>query len=184
MTTIAALVLDGVVHVAADSCNNVYDRPIIGGAQKIIVKRTDGENVLLAVCGNGGLMAIIREKLDVENTPADYVDDSDKDDAQTWANKVAFKLTDLAVEAGLTSDGKLDGTVLLGWNGQLWSLTHMQAIPHPDGIAALGSGEGPAIGAIDALQDRGDGKSVVIRAAEIAIERDRYSRGPVQYETV
>lgn len=180
MTTIAALVLDGTVHMAADSCNNVYDRPIIGGAQKIIRHPAGDGEVLLAVTGSGGIMRIIPQRLHVEAAP------SGGEDPQSWADAVAFALTELCVEARmLNTDGVMDGTVLLGWNARLWSLTHMQAIPHPDGVGALGTGEGPAIGVIDALRARdGNGRDIVTEAVRVACHRDRYSAEPVQYEAL
>lgn len=181
MTTIAAFVLDGTIHMAADSCNNVYDRPIISGAQKIIRHPAGDGEVLLAVTGSGGIMRMIPQRLHIEAVPVEG-----DDDPQQWADAVAFALTELCVDAHLlNSDGQMDGTVLLGWNGRLWSLTHMQAIPHPDGVGALGTGEGPAIGVIDALRRRSaDGHAIVTEAVRVACHRDRYSAGPIQYEAL
>lgn len=81
----------------------------------------------------------------------------------------------------------MDAHLLLGWNGNLWTINHATAIAHPDGTAAIGSGEGPAIGAIDALlAHRPDmaGEDVVTTAVAIAIERDRHSGHPVHVETL
>jgi ATP-dependent protease HslVU (ClpYQ) peptidase subunit len=78
--------------------------------------------------------------------------------------------------------------MLLGCNGRLWSLTHMHAIPHLDGVAAIGSGEGPAIGAVDALLPFTGPPwqmlpaEVVFRAVRIGITRDRYSADPILVE--
>ncbi len=57
------------------------------------------------------------------------------------------------------------------------------AIRHPDGVAAVGSGEGPAVGALDALTRCGvPPERAVAEAAQIAVERDQWSRPPVQHE--
>jgi hypothetical protein len=89
-------------------------------------------------------------------------------DCQAWAMSVAVELNRWAVETGITQDGRMDGSVLLGWHGRLWTCSEVQAIPHPDGRAALGSGEGPAIGALDALLLMGCPlEEAVLSAAEI-----------------
>lgn len=174
MTVVAAYAVDGAVHMAADSMNNVYDRPVPGGAVKIVRCDVGSEPMLIGVCGDGCLASLALRRLDVPPV------NGDEDD---WAFEVATALTTLAVEHGVTNDGRIDGTLLLGWRGRVWTLTHHQAIPHPDGIAAVGSGEGPAIGVLDALTECGvDPRSAVETAVAVAIRRDRYCGGPIQYE--
>lgn len=114
------------------------------------------------------------------------VEDVPDSDPRSWAAAIARAITELAVEQGFTENGRMDGNLLLGWNGRLWTITHGQAIFHVDGVAALGSGEGPAIGAMDALLDCDCDRpaDVVVTAVRIAIERDKHSAGHVQLEVL
>ena len=181
MTTVAAIAVDGAVYVAADSRTNVYERPIDNGARKIRrVTCTKGGELLLAFCGAGALADLVPAKLDVEALPAH------DDDAQQWAAAIAWAVSDIAFDARLTDGGQMDGSILLAASGRLWTLSNYGAIPHPDGIAALGSGEGPAIGVIDVLLELGadDPAHVVRRAVAIACHRDRHSSPPIYFETI
>lgn len=164
MTTVAAVSDGEHVWMAADSLVNVYDRPIIGGVRKIRrLPVSESSDALIGFCGDGGLADLLDARVTLPPAPADG-------DLQQWAASVSYAVTDAAVEAGLVEDGRIDGHLLLAYRGRLWTLLHAQAIPHPDGVAALGSGEGLAIGAI--------------RAVEIACLRDRYSGMPMQIEMI
>lgn len=182
MTTVAALAVGGSVYMAADSVTNVYDRPIVGAVQKIrrVPIGQDGVRgeCLIAVCGDGGLADMVSDLLTIDSWPGVG------EDPQRWAASVSRACTELAVQYGFVEQGRLDGTLLLGWNGTLWTMPHGQAIRHPDGVAALGSGEGPAIGALDALRHTAGPAEAVTRAVHIAIERDKHSMAPVQSETL
>lgn len=181
MTTVVALARDGHVYMAADTMTNVYERPIPGGARKILRFSTGRGELLLGITGTGGLAGVCIASLEV---PPEPMGDADP---QPWAHSVAKAITELAVAAGLVEDGKLDATLILGWRDRLWTLTHAMAIPHPDGIAAVGSGEGPAIGALDALLDFAESMppvEMVARACVFAINRDRYSGGPIHLEVL
>jgi ATP-dependent protease HslVU (ClpYQ) peptidase subunit len=164
--------------MAADSLINVYERPIPDGARKIRrLKAGDGE-ALIGVAGHSGVMAIAGNLLTIDATP-------DDEDPQPWAEAIAVQATRLAVEHSLLDDGTMNASLLLGWQGRLWTLSHATAIPHRDGIAAIGSGEGPAIGAIDALLAACPDmppQQVVARALAVAIERDKHSGGTVWME--
>lgn len=179
MTTVAALARDGHVWMAADSLINVYDRPIPDGARKIRrLKAGDGE-VLIGGAGESGILAIAGNLLAVGAEP------DDDQDPQVWAERVAVQVTRLAVEHSLLDEGRMAACLILGWRGRLWTISHATAIPHADGIAALGSGEGVAIGAIDALLDAGleiPPPEVVVRAVTLAIARDKHSAGPIHVE--
>lgn len=181
MTTVAALATGGAVYMAADSMTNVYDRPVPSVTKVRRLPIGGGGECLIAVCGDGGLADMVTDLLSIDDAPASGAD------PQPWAAAVSRACTALAVEQGFTDGGRMDGTLLLGWNGRLWSMPHGQAIAHPDGVAALGSGEGPAIGAIDALMacdcDR-EPADVVVTAVRIAIERDKHSGGPVHLEVL
>lgn len=179
MTTIVAVAREGRVVIGSDTMTNVYDRPMIGVARKVVRRPIEsGGEVLMAFSGDGALSSLSR-RLKITGSPA--VDDPEDQDC--WADAVAQSLSEIAVDAGVSDGGQMDGSALLGWNGNLWHLTHQQAIRCPDGIGALGSGEGPAIGALDALL--GSGVPVVdavSQAVFIGIERDRFSQAPVQLE--
>lgn len=177
MTTVVAYGAGDTVWMAADTCTNVYERPVVGGATKILRLDAGDDEILLGLAGHGGLASVMPSvELEMSPEPGEH--------AQAWANQVALAITRHAVEHGLVEEnGQMDGHLLLGWNGLLWTIVHAMAIPHPDGYAALGSGEGPAIGALDALRicDVEPGEAVRL-AAEIACRRDRYSMPPVQVE--
>jgi ATP-dependent protease HslVU (ClpYQ) peptidase subunit len=194
LTTIVGYARNGAVYMAADTMTNVYERPIVGGARKLHrVKAGLDDEVLLGICGAGGLAGELPQHLKIDAVPGlkiDAVPDgADDPDVQAWAHTVARAITEIAVEAGLVDDGKLDGHLLLGWGGRLWTLTHTMAIPHPDGVAAIGSGEGPAIGALDALVELAANGTIpwdplrfTITAAAVGIARDRYSGAPIDVE--
>lgn len=177
MTTIAALADGQTVWMAADSCTNVYNRPLPGAARKIRRLHVGDDTALLGYCGDGALPSLIDASLTVERP-------DNNNDLDTWANAVARAITELAVDAGLVEEGHLDGSVLLGFRGRLWVLTHMQAVVITDGICTLGSGEGPAIGVLDALVGTRPADQLVRLAVELACHRDRYSEPPVFTETI
>jgi ATP-dependent protease HslVU (ClpYQ) peptidase subunit len=182
MTTIVGYTAGGNVYMAADTCTNVYDRPILSGAQKLHrVKAGLDSEVLLGICGDAGLAGEIPASLKIDAVP-----DGTDADVQAWAHAIAKAITEIAVAAGLVDSGKMDSHLLLGWGGRIWTISHMMAIPHPDGVASIGSGEGPAIGALDALvlARWEDPRRMVEAAARIGIARDRYSAWPVDVEVL
>ncbi len=189
MTTLLAVAHAGVVHMAADSLTNVYERPVVG-VRKILripvadQTHTNGE-VLIGVSGDGALAALLRFHLKLDSAPAGtaLADLDGPDGPDAWAATVAQAITVIAQEHGVLEDGRLDGHLVLGYAGRVWTVVHCQAIPHGDGVAAIGSGEGPAIGAVDALLSTGmDPARAVPMAVRIGIERDKHSAGPVDYQ--
>jgi ATP-dependent protease HslVU (ClpYQ) peptidase subunit len=178
MTTIAAAAQDGAVYMAADTMTNVYDRPIYG-ARKIRRLTIGDDEALIAFAGSGAMIGVVGGLvIDPEQI--------DEDDDHVTAQALAVAVSELAVERGIVEDGKMDGTALLGYRGRLWTLTHMQSIAHDEPhLAALGSGEGPAMGAMTALIGRCyEPGQAVIDAVRIAIRLDRYSGGEVYAEMV
>lgn len=162
--------------MAADSQTNVYDRPVFG-IRKIARLLVGHCEALLGLAGDGALLAL------VERAVTDTTKPDAEPDPQRWAAGVAQLVTEISVEAGLAEDGRMDGLLLLGGMGRLWTITHMQAIAHLDGVAALGSGEGPAIGALDALLAYGmKPERAVTKAVQIAIERDQHCGGDLLAE--
>lgn len=180
MTTVVGLARDGRVWMAADSQVSLCDRPMPGSVTKILRLPVggDGGEVLLAIAGDGALSALARRFLKIGCLPgpgADGVTD--------FVDQIAQDMSELAREHGVLEEGRMAGTLLLGWNGRVWTLVHSQAIPHPDGLAAVGSGGDAALGAMDALLDLGvDPAEAVVRAVRIAIGRDINSAGPVAAE--
>jgi len=165
--------------MAADSMINIYERPVVGGARKVRRLKAGGGEALVGAAGTSGILAVVGNLLTLPDPPAAG------EDPAPWAEAVALQATRLAVEHSLLDDGRMDCTLLLGWAGRLWTLSHATAIPHPDGIAALGSGEGPALGAIDAmlaLHPDMPPQELLGRALKIATRRDRDTAGPVWLE--
>lgn len=179
MTTILAVATEAGVLMAADSMTNVYDRPIPGAVKKIRRIKVGTGEALFAVCGVGGLAAAA-DHLDIDTEP----DLGDEDAVQSWANEIAASVQLWAAQVGLVNEGRMDGSILFAWRDRLWTISEVQAIPHPDRRAALGSGEGPALGAFDALVDVAGLKphDAVYHAMRIAIDRDRNSGDPIQIE--
>lgn len=178
MTTIAALAVDDLTVVGADSLTNVYDRPIPAARKIRRLTCAKGGDLLLAFCGAGALCDLIEAKLGVDALP------TRDEDPQPWAAAIAWAVSDLAFDARLTDGGQMDGSILLAAVGHLWTLSNYGAIYHPDGVAALGSGEGPAIGALDVLRQTPglEPREAVERAVRIGIGRDKNSGLPVQME--
>lgn len=199
MTTVLGIALDGVVFMAADTGSNVYERPIVNAVRKIRLVDLRRGQILLGVTGHGGLPDVLTASLNSTDTPAlrRTAAPGNQADAQAWAHAVAAAVTDLAVGAGFVEGGQMAGSVLLGYDGRLWTLCHNTAIPHPDGVAAVGSGEGPAMGAADAYlqmhaanrlgrfaHPQGAGRWIVDAAVRIAVARDKHSALPVQVQTL
>jgi ATP-dependent protease HslVU (ClpYQ) peptidase subunit len=183
VTTVLGIARQGMVVMAADSVTNVYDRPIRNGAKKIRRLHIGAiGTALLGIAGDGALGALAQAYLKVDGEPMEG------QESQGWADALADALTQIAVEHGVVENGRLDGNCILGWNGRLWTICHSQAIPHEDGVAAVGTGEGPAIGALDVLLSQYvDGPPEVLVdaakiAAEIGINRSVGSATPIQLE--
>lgn len=180
MTTVVAIARDGQVHMAADSVTNVYERPI-HGAQKILRKTLwDGDTeALLGFAGDGALPHLAAGT-------ALAADRRLRTDDEV-AHRVAEALSEIAKRHDLLEGGRMDASVLFGYHGRVWTLVHQQAIAHTDGLAAIGSGEGPAIGALWILSHYPTevGLADIVQAAcRSGIRFDRYSGGDVQVESI
>lgn len=159
--------------MGADRATNVYDRPVLGANKVHKHRAKDGGQLLLGYAGSGALPSVVAADLTIEATPAD-----DDDASQLWADAIARAITEVAASARLLNDeGMLDATLLLGHRDRLWTVTHMQAIRHADGLAAVGSGEGIALGAVHAGLALGetDVSKLVHLAVTIGCVLDRYS---------
>ncbi|SDT74293.1 hypothetical protein [Actinoplanes derwentensis] len=184
MTTVVGLAGPAGVWMAADSRTNVYDRPV-GGAVKILRMPLDGDQVVLVgFSGNAGMPGLARRVW-----REDLRLPTRGDGLQQWCDEIASLFTEPMVAAGMSDAGLLDGNFLLGVPGAgdlpstLWTIGHHMAIRHHDDRGAVGSGEGPAIGALDALLALGTEPSAAVhQACMIAISRDRWSGRPVQQE--
>jgi hypothetical protein len=184
VTTVAGLAGSAGVWMAADTRTNVYDRPV-GGAVKILrMPLADDQAVLIGFSGNAGMPGIARRAWDT-----DLCLPAGAGSLQQWCDDLASLLTEPMVAAGMTDAGLLDGNFLLGIPGAtdrpstLWTIGHHMAIRHEDHRGAVGSGEGPAIGALDALLALGAEPSTAVhQACAIAIRRDRWSGLPIHQE--
>lgn len=181
MTTVAAFVDDGKVFMAADSCATVYDRHIRGVKKIRRYETVSGEQFLI---GYAGITAIA----DCAESSLQIVVSTHSSD-MIMLNKFAFGIAKIisgvAIDCNITENGRLDATCLLAYRGNVWTISHMGAIHHENGIAAIGSGEAYAIGAMYALHSRSaPGPFVASEAVGIAIHNDIYSGGDVNIETL
>lgn len=182
MTTVIGIARAQGVWMSADTGTNVFDRPIVGSAQKIrrLLDRDGNPVALLGISGTAAAISVLRSAFAAE--PVEQLGGSDPEE---WSYAIASRMTKAMVEAGLTDHetGQMDGTMLLGTPGHMWTLEHHMAIRMPDGIGAVGSGEAVAIGALAVLLESDPPLSqAVARAAEVATERDQWSRPPLQHE--
>lgn len=184
MTTVAAIARHGAVRMAADTMINLYDRPITGFPKicRLPIYGTGGE-LLLGFARHGGMGTLLRTRVDVPDEPAPDVD------PQPWVDQLTLRITEVACRHGLVcneQDGQMDAELLLGWRGRLWSIVHAAAIAHPEGVAAVGSGEGPAMGAMAALLAHTDlpPAEVLHRALMVACQFDRHTAPPIQVEAL
>ena len=174
MTTVVAVAKGREVWMAADTMTNIYDRPVYT-ARKIRRVDTDSGNILIGISGDGALADMIERRVE-------YPVLTDKG-LDVWATEIAIAISKQGVAEGLVDDGRLGGNLILGVRGRLWTLVHMQAVAHDDGMAAIGTGEGPAIGALETLLRLGEKPEFAVQqACEIGIARDRYSGGDVTAE--
>lgn len=171
--------------MCADTKTNVYDRNMPGVARKIARLRAHDETLLVGVSGNAGMVGRIRAGWDPDAVPAPPRGPVDV--TQEWADEVAGMLTRPILDAAMVdSEGRMDGHLLLGAAGQVWTVFHHAAIWHPDGVAAVGSGEGLVIGAMDVLLGRPGWQpaTALVEAVEVACRRDQWSGLPLQVEMI
>ena len=174
MTTVVAVAQGHEVWMAADTMTNIYDRPVYT-ARKIRRITTDSGDILLGISGDGALADMIEHRVEYPVLTDKHFD--------AWATEIAIAISKQGVAEGLADDGRLGGNLILGVQGRLWTLVHMQAVAHDDGMAAIGTGEGPAIGALEILLKLGEKPEFAVQqACEIGIARDRYSGGDVTAE--
>ena len=141
MTVIAAVAREGRVVMAADDVmyagGRVYPSP-----PKIRRVRCSGSSVdvLLAAAGAAELLTWWVKHHQVKAPGRDL---------QDWAQglaeditKAAAAMTPSCVVGGSSPDdrGALDGMLLLGHAGRLWTLDANMAVHVPDGVLAIGSG--------------------------------------------
>ena len=166
--------------MAADTLTHVYDRPVTGVRKLLrmrVGERRPFSELLLGFAGDAALVPLVAAGMEFKHAPG-----SD-DDVQAWVDGIAQSVTQAAVEAGIVDDGRMDGLVVLGWHGRVWTIGHSYSIPHEDGVAAVGSGEGLALGAIDTLLAGGvPPQEAVVAGLQVAMRRDRHTGGSIQVE--
>lgn len=176
MTTVAALIRDGVVHMAADSQTNIYDRPVYT-ARKIIRRSVGSSDLLLGVAGDGAMAALLRYDWEMP-LRGDYAE-------LRWLNLVMSSITDLALERNIgLEDGRLTTSILIGHRGALYHGTHHQLVSPGMSCAAIGRGEEPAMATMLALQDHTTlGPEFILEhAIAYAGRLTNGTGGPIRYE--
>lgn len=160
------------------------DRRLLGVVKLLRMPITNaiaeqGGSVLLGFCGAGALVDIAAAELNLDAAPAPG------DDPHPWAVCMGQAITGLARDHGLLEDGHLNGNVLIGWGGNVWSVYTEGAHLHTDGIAAIGTGAALALGALHAMTTWprivGECEALedaVAMAVTIASGLDLYSGGP------
>jgi ATP-dependent protease HslVU (ClpYQ) peptidase subunit len=188
VTTIVACAQDGAIFMGSDTLTNVYERPMRGAARKVIRMGVEGESdaALAGVAGDMGVLSLLQYQLQqLPAVPPASGYPSAAEQLNAWAYAVCRALSAAAVEAGIVEDGRMAASVLLGYRGRLWTLVHAALVHHDDGRAALGSGEGPAIGALDALLDKGFAPAEAVQEAlQVAAWRDKHTAGPYAFEVL
>lgn len=185
MTTVCAVARAGRVVMGADSMAVLNERALHGRTKVIELQvkdpsaNPDHPSLLLGFAGNGALSDLVLAHFTVDAAPAP------DDDPQPWAATVAQGVTQIAIENWLVDNGKLDGNLLLGWAGHVWTIHTNGAHRHPDGVAAIGSGAEFALGALYMIdtwpRSVGEAESVedaVKAAVTVASHLDIYSGGP------
>lgn len=184
VTTVVALARPEGVWMSADTGTNVFDRPITGMQKIRRLRAVDGTPVgLLGISGAGAAFNVTRCVF--AERPIEPLGEQDP---EAWSYDIAVLITQAMLEAGLVDKetGQIDAAMLLGVPGHVWNLDHHLAIRAPDGISAVGSGEAVAVGALDALlaHSRMTPEQAVRAAVAIAVERDQWSRLPLQHESL
>lgn len=177
MTTVAALIHNGTVYMAADSQTNIYDRPVYT-AQKIIRRTSGGVPLLLGVAGDGAMGGL----LTYDWTPPYAASDGG---LRGWLHEVATSITALCIERNVGLDnGRLHSSVLIGYRGELHHLTHGQAIDPGMNCAAIGRGEEPAMATMLALRDHTnlDPDAILAAAIGYAARLTDGTGGRIHYE--
>ncbi len=180
MTTVVGLGRGGRVWMAADSLVSVCDRPLPGSVRKILRVPVggDGGDALVGVAGDGALAGLVRQFVRLDEVP-ELTDEG----LTGFADGFAVTVSALARDHGVLDDGRMAGMVLLGYAGRVWTVVHAQAIAHPDGLEAVGSGADAALGAMDVLlEGEHDPGAALMVAVQVAIGRDVNSGPPVQLE--
>lgn len=180
MTTVVGLARPEGVWMSADTGTNVFDRPVVGLQKIWPLCSSKGNTVaLLGISGPAAacnvLPAVFAE---------DLVEPLGNTDPDRWAYGIAAQLTRAMVDAGLiVPSGQMEGAMLLGVPGHLWTIDHHLAMRSPDGRGSVGSGEAVAMGALDALMKhvKKPPATLVHLAAAIAVDRDRWSQLPLQH---
>lgn len=159
MTVIAAIATPTHVVMGSDIMADYGGAVILKASSKVFaLKASDGERVLIGAAGNIGLGPLVRQGVVIESTP----DPSDVDATDEWASTIATAISGVCADATppmtVTTDGAasgLDGMLLMAWRQHLWYVTTHAAFRAESGVAAVGSGDEAARGAMHAALDYG-----------------------------
>jgi ATP-dependent protease HslVU (ClpYQ) peptidase subunit len=180
MTTLLACVDGGQTTMAADTYTTICGRPQPDSARKIRqYAPTNTAKVLLGTAGDGSIHNIL-DGSGFELPTLDHLTQGVGTDTdwQRWANQTAYRIHRTVSPA--------TGAHLLACANRLWTLLGAQAIFHPAGRAALGTGADAALGALEAfvVSEGTDREWAVGAAVRIACRLDVDSNEPIQTETI
>lgn len=170
MTVIAAVAREGQVVIGTDDVCIQAGRYFPGPTKVRRVRCTGSDlDVLVAAAGAAELLTYFLRHNHVSPPGRDLED---------WAQGMAEDVT--ACAAGMTPSalvggetpnerGSMDGLLLLGHAGRLWTLDANMAVHVADGLVAIGSGGEVAIGALHVAMNYGaTPRDAVTRAVELA----------------
>lgn len=151
MTVLVGLARNGRVTIGADTANTIANSHVFG-TRKVAKVYTGHENdyCLVAVSGNGALLPLATG-LDIgwSRTSNRTQANNDADFGQhvaTLLTQAAFHAEPRLIIQYADKGEQIDGNVMLGYRGRLWTLLTNQAHEHTDGIATLGVGRELALG--------------------------------------
>ncbi len=176
MTTILGYVDDKTkdVYMAADSQSSLNNRTAYG-FKKIRRCGPDGNQFLLGIAGEAALNSRAVKAVSMIQPIGDL---------QSFADHVAVTITHQAMDDHITCDDRMNGYCLLGYNGNLWTISHMIAYRHEEDMAAIGSGSDYALGALVSLRSAlvNDVTYAMFDAVDIACRFDINSGGEIVIE--
>lgn len=170
MTVIAAIAAGGRVVMGCDTATDSDGTAIYTTRGKIARFRTaDDELVLIGAAGNAGILATLRHRLKIENSPRGR----GRGRSDRWADELAESIAEILADVrppllSTRHEGgaaTLDGTMLVGWRHCLWIIgTHTAMRPHTD-IAAIGSGRDIALGSMHTSMSTGVERRLAVEEA-------------------
>lgn len=143
MTVVVAVTDGSRVEIAADSMT-VDGAGYTTTVDKLVV--LPDRRIVAGAAGRAAVTGLLASALRT-------ADDPTVDTADDWAQNVAVTVSAAAVEAGLTDDeGGPEFQAIVAWEHRMWLIGDRCALPVRERYAAVGSGAGPALGAMHVLE--------------------------------